>query len=33
MEWLREGRDGDVPVNFLHFGAGDFPSQSLIKNS
>ena len=33
MDWLHGGRDGDFSVFLLHFGAGDFPSRSLIKKS
>ena len=25
MEWLHQGCDGDLPADFLNFGAGDFP--------
>ena len=31
LEWLHPGCDGDLSANFLNFGAGDFPIQSLSK--
>ena len=31
VKWLHEGRDCDFAVNFLHFGATNFPIESLIQ--
>ena len=31
MEWLHRGCDSDLSLDFLNFGAGDFPSKTSFK--
>jgi len=30
LEWLHQGCDGDLSVDFLDFGAGDFPFRNFF---